>query len=338
MKRAAVLDDYQGEVLALPAWRRLAGRVGLDLYRDTLHDEHALARRLAPYQILVPIRERTRFTSSLIARLPALELLALTGRNSGHVDVPAATARGVLVVETSGSGVAAIEHTIGLIVAAVRRIPQEDHAMREGRWQTGFGIELSGKTLGVIGLGRIGSRIAAFGTFLGMRVLAWGPTLTAERAAQQGATFVPLETLLQQSDIVTLHTRLSDMTRGLLTGRHLALMKPTSYLINTARGPLVDEPALVQVLRERRIAGAALDVFEIEPLPADHPLRGLDNVVLTPHVGYVTREAYDIFFTQAADNIAAWLDGKMPSRALNPEALERRPHARGLGKGATDGD
>jgi phosphoglycerate dehydrogenase-like enzyme len=325
VKRAAVLDDYQGDVLTLPVWHRLEGRVSVDLYRDTLHDEDALARRLAPYHILVPIRERTRFTASLLARLPALELLALTGRNSGHVDVPAATKRGVLVVETAGSGVAAIELTIGLIVAAVRRIAQEDRAMREGRWQTGTGVELSGKTLGVIGLGRIGSRIAAFGTFLGMKVLAWGPTLTAERAAQHGATFVPLDALLGESDVVTVHTRLSDMTRGLLTARHLALMKPTAYFINTARGPIVDEAALVQALRERRIAGAGLDVFDVEPLPAGHPLRGLDNVVLTPHVGYVTREAYDIFFAQAVDNIGTWLDGKVPQRALNPEVHPPRP-------------
>ena len=323
MKRAAVLDDYQGEVLTLPVWRRLEGRVAVDLHRDTVHDEDALARRLAPYQILVPIRERTRFTASLLARLPALELLALTGRNSGHVDVPAATARGVLVVETAGSGVAAIELTIGLIVAAVRRIPQEDRGMRGGRWQTGTGVELSGKTLGVIGLGRIGSRIAAFGTFLGMRVVAWGPTLTAERAEKQGANFVPLDTLLRESDVVTIHTRLSDMTRGLITARHLGLMKPTAYLINTARGPIVDESALVQALRERRIAGAGLDVFDVEPLPAGHPLLALDNVVLTPHVGYVTREAYEIFFAQAVDNISAWLDGKVPQRALNPEVHPR---------------
>ena len=324
-KRAAVLDDYQGEVLTLPAWRRLDGRVSIDLYRDTLHDEDALARRLAPYQILVPIRERTRFTASLLARLPALELLAITGRNSGHVDLPAATARGVLVVETSGSGVAAIELTIGLIVATVRRIAQEDRSTREGRWQTGIGIELAGKTLGVIGLGRIGSRIAAFGSFLGMRVIAWGPTLTAERAEKQGASFVPLDTLLRESDVVTIHTRLSDMTRGLITARHLALMKPTAYLINTARGPIVDEAALVQALRERRIAGAGLDVFDVEPLPARHPLLGLDNVVLTPHVGYVTREAYEIFFEQAVDNISTWLDGKVPQRALNPEVQSRAP-------------
>jgi phosphoglycerate dehydrogenase-like enzyme len=324
VKRVAVLDGYQGEVLALPCWQRLAGRAAVDLYRDTLGSEDALARRLAPYEILVPIRERTRFAASLLARLPALGLLALTGRNSGHVDVSAATAGGVLVVETGGSGVAAIELTMGLILAAVRRIPQEERALRAGRWQTGFGVELSGKTLGVVGLGRIGSRIAAFGTFLGMRVLAWGPTLTPARATAAGAAYTPLETLLRESDVVSLHTRLSDMTRGLITARHLALMKPTAFLINTARGPVVDEAALVEALRARRIAGAGLDVFDVEPLPAGHPLLALDNVVLTPHVGYVTREAYDIFFHQAVENIEMYLDGKVPPRALNPEVRQRR--------------
>lgn len=324
MKRAALLDDYQGQVLALPYWQRLGSRVRLDPYRDTLADEETLVGRLAPYEILIAIRERTRFPASLLNRLPALELLALTGRNSGHVDVAAATARGVLVAETTGSSVAAIELTFGLIIATVRRLAQEDRALREGRWQTSIGVDLAGKTLGVVGLGRIGSRVAAFGQFLGMRVLAWGPTLTPERAAAAGVAFTPLETLMAESDVVTLHTRLSPLTRGLITARHLALMKPTAYLINTARGALVDEAALLDVLRHRRIAGAGLDVFDLEPLPAGHPFLALDNVVLTPHIGYVTREAYDAFFSQVVENIEAFLDGKIPPRALNPEALDRR--------------
>jgi len=324
VKRLAVLDDYQGEVASVSHWRRLAGRVHIDQYRDTLTDEAALVRRLDGYEILVAIRERTRFPASLLSRLPRLELLALTGRNSGHVDVTAATAGGVLVAETGGSGAGTVELTIGLLVAVVRRIAQEDRALRAGRWQTSIGVELAGKTLGVVGLGRIGSRIAAFGKFLGMRVLAWGPTLTAERATASGATFVPLETLLAESDVVSLHTRLSDLTRGMIGARGLGLMKPTAYLVNTARGPLVDEAALLETLRDRRIAGAALDVYDKEPLPFDHPLLGLDNVVLTPHLGYVTREGYEAFFREVVDNVAAYLDGKLPPKALNPEALTRR--------------
>ncbi|MGH7392890.1 MAG: D-2-hydroxyacid dehydrogenase family protein [Candidatus Rokuibacteriota bacterium] len=323
MKRVAVLDDYQGAAAALPYWTRLEGRAHLDVFRDTLKSEAALADRLAPHEIIVPIRERTRFPASLLERLPRLELLALTGRNSGHVDVTAATARGVLVTETAGSAAAAVEHTMALLLALVRRIPQEDRALRDGRWQTSVGIELAGKTLGVVGLGRIGGRIAAFGTFLGMQVLAWGPTLTAERAAAGGARFVPLETLLRESDVVSINTRLSAKTRGLITARELAMMKPTAYLVNTARGPIVDEAALVAALRGRRIAGAALDVFDDEPLPGSHPLPALDNVVLTPHLGYVTREAYDAFFGQAVDAIVAYLDGKIPPRALNADVLQR---------------
>ncbi len=324
MKRIAILDDYQGTAASLPYWSRLNGRASVDLFRDTLASEDALAARLRPYEILVLIRERTRFPASLIQRLPALELLALTGRNSGHVDVAAASDRGILVTETEGSGVAAIEHSIGLLMAVVRRIPQEDRALREGRWQTGHGVELAGKTLGILGLGRIGSRVAAFGRFLGMRVFAWGPTLTGERAAANGVTFVPLDTLFDESDVVSLHLRLSERTRGLVTGHHLSLMKPSAYLINTARGPLVDETALVAALKQRRIAGAALDVFDVEPLPLDHPLLALENVVLSPHVGYVTQEAYHLFFRQVVENIEIYLDGRVPSRARNPEALMRR--------------
>lgn len=322
--RAAVLEDYQDVVRKLPYWEQLRGRVDVDFYSDAVTAEALLLKRLEPYRILIPIRERTRFPAATLDRLPHLELLALTGRNSGHVDVAAATRRGVLVVETGGSGASAIEHSIGMIMAVVRHLPQEDRTMRTGRWQTTMGIDLAGKTLGVVGLGRIGGKIAAFGTFLGMKVLAWGPTLTAERAAAGGATYVPLDRLMAESDVVTLHTRLSDMTRGLITARHLALMKPTAFLVNTARGPIVDEAALVKTLRDRRIAGAALDVFDVEPLPANHPLLGLDNVVITPHIGYVTSDAYDIFFKQTVENIVGYLDGKTPARALNPDALRNR--------------
>jgi phosphoglycerate dehydrogenase-like enzyme len=210
-----------------------------------------------------------------------------------------------------------------MIMAVVRRIPQEDRALRAGRWQTALGIELGGKTLGIIGLGKIGSKIAAFGRLLDMRVLACGLTLTPERAAAGGATMVPLDTLLRDSDVVSVNLRLSDKTRGFLGARHLALMKPTAFLVNSARGPIVDEAALVTALRERRIAGAALDVYDQEPLPANHPLMALDNAVLTPHSGFVTAETYASFFGGAVDQILAWLDGKTPPRALNPDAAAR---------------
>jgi phosphoglycerate dehydrogenase-like enzyme len=325
VKRIGVLDDYQGVVLALPYWARLAGRASLEAFRDTVSDGEALIHRLLPYEILVPIRERTRFSAALLARLPNLELLAMTGRNTGHVDVPAATAQGILVTDTGGSGAGPVELTIGLMLATARGIPQADRGLRAGRWEGGLGVELAGKTLGILGLGRIGSRIAAFGRFLGMRVLAWGPTLTPERAAASEAAFVPLETLFQESDVVSLHLRLSEQSRGLVTAKLLARMKSTASLINTARGPLVDEGALVAALRELRIAGAALDVYANEPLPAAHPLLALDNVVLTPHLGYVTEEAYHVFFKQVVESITSYLDGQVPVRSLNPDVLTRRP-------------
>ena len=211
-----------------------------------------------------------------------------------------------------------VEHTIGLILAVVRRIPQDDRALRAGRWQTALGTELAGRTLGIVGLGKIGTRIAAFGALMGMRVVATGLTLTAARAAAAGARLTDLDALMGESDVVSIHLRLSDRTRGLITARHLALMKPTAYLVNTARGPIVDEAALVETLRAGRIAGAALDVFGAEPLPPAHPLLALDNVVLTPHTGFVTRETFDVFFEQTVASITEWLDGKTPARALNP--------------------
>jgi phosphoglycerate dehydrogenase-like enzyme len=211
------------------------------------------------------------------------------------------------------------------MLAVARRIPEEDRALREGRWQTSLGVELQGKTLGILGLGRIGSRIAAFGKLLGMRVLAWGPTLTDERAAASGAARASLEQLFRESDLISVHLRLSDTSRGLVAADLLGLMKPTAFLINTARGPIVDEGALLEVLGARRIAGAGLDVYDVEPLPPDHPLLRLDIVVLTPHLGYVTQETYRIFFQQVAESIAAHLDGRIPPRCTNPEAARRAP-------------
>ena len=325
MTRIAILDDYQGAALASASWGQFDSRASVAVYRDTVTNEDDLVARLAGYEILVLIRERTRFPASLLARLPALELLALTGRNLGQVDAVAATERGILLTDTEGSGASPVELTIGLMLAVARRIPQETAALRSGRWQTSLGVELRGKTLGILGLGRIGSRIAAFGQFLGMRVCAWGPTLTDERAAAARVTRVPLDQLFHESDIVSVHLRLTDTSRGLVTADLLRRMKPTAFLINTARGPIVDEAALVALLSERRIAGAGLDVYDVEPMPANHPLLGLDNVVLTPHLGYVTQETYRIFFRQVVENIAAYLDGRIPPRCINPAAARRMP-------------
>jgi phosphoglycerate dehydrogenase-like enzyme len=317
VRRLAIIDDWGGMVRGLPFWSRLDGRITIDAFQDTLRDETALAQRLAAHEIVVATRERTFFRAGLIERLPALKMIALGGRHTGQVDLAAAAARGIVVTETEGSAVNAFEHTVALMMALVRRVPQEDRAMRAGRWQTPpLGVDMSGKTLGVVGLGKIGGKMAAFGRLLGMRVLATGITLTDERAAAAGARRVDLDTLLRESDVVTLHYRLSDKTRGLLGAHHLALMKPTAFLVNTARGPIVDEAALVAALRERRIAGAALDVFDAEPLPKEHPLLALDNVVITPHLGFVTAEGYAVFFGQATESIVAFLDGKTPPRVV----------------------
>jgi phosphoglycerate dehydrogenase-like enzyme len=321
MTRLALLDDYQGFASSLPCWKRLEGRAEVQAFRDSVATEEALVNRLRGFPIVVAIRERTQFPASLLKRLSDLRLLALTGKNSGHVDVSAATSCGILVAETAGSGASAFELTIGLLLAAARQIPREDRAMRAGGWQTSMGVELSGKTLGILGLGRIGTRVAAAGHLFNMRVLASGLTLTSERAAAAGVTCATIDNLFRESDFLSIHLRLSERTRGIVTARHLSLMKPTAYLINTARGPLVGESALVVALRDRRIAGAALDVYDVEPLPANHPLRSLDNVVLSPHMGYVTAEAYDGFFTQAVDNVARYLYGELPLRTLNPEVM-----------------
>ena len=321
MTRIAVLDDYQGLASLLPCWKRLEGRAEVQTFRESVATEEALVDRLRGFSIVVPIRERTQFPGSLLKRLSDLKLLALTGRNSGHVDVSAATSCGILVAETDSSPTSAFELTIGLLLAAARQIPREDRAVRAGGWQTSIGAELSGKTLGILGLGRIGARVAAAGHLFNMRVLASGLTLSDERAAAAGATRAIIDDLFRESDFLSIHLRLSERTRGIVTARHLSLMKPTAYVINTARGPLVDESALVAALRERRIAGAALDVYDIEPLPTPHPLRSLDNVVLSPHMGYVTAEAYDRLFTQVVDNVARYLGGELPLRTLNPEVM-----------------
>jgi phosphoglycerate dehydrogenase-like enzyme len=324
MKKVAVLDDYQGAGISQPYWRRLDGRIALEGFRDTVQNEKELAERLRPFQVLVPIRERTHFSARLLQQLPALELLSLTGKNSGQADVAAATEQGILVTQTEGSGPSAIEMTMALMLALAHRVSQEDRSMHLGGWQTGIGFDLCGKVLGIVGLGRIGARIAAFGNQLGMRVLAWSANLTEQKAAAAGATYTQLEDLLRQSDVITLHLRLSERTNRIITARHISLMKPTACFVNTARGPLVDETALVDALRSGRIRGAALDVFDTEPLPVNHPLRSLENVVLTPHMGYVTEQSYDQFFRQAVENIESYLDGRVPAGAMNPQVLADR--------------
>jgi len=315
--RLALLDDYQSVALAMADWGRLPRGVEVVAFADHLADPEAVAARLADFDAVVAMRERTPFPRALLERLPRLRLLVTTGMRNAAIDLAAAAERGVLVCGTGGLPYPTAELAWGLILSLVRRIPREDRATRDGRWQETLGLGLNGKTLGVLGLGTLGSRVARVGRAFEMEVLAWSRHLTAERAAEVGATRVERDELLARADVVTIHLVLGDRTRGLIGARELGLMKPTAYLVNTARGPIVDEAALVAALREGKIAGAGLDVFDEEPLPPDHPLRRLPNTVITPHLGYVTEETYRVFYGQALEDVEAYLRGA-PIRVLRP--------------------
>ena len=316
MTRVAILDDYQGVALLLADWSTLPAEV--TAFRDHLSDETSVAARLAEFDVVVAMRERTPFPRTLVERLPRLRLLVTTGMRNASIDVRAAADRGVVVCGTGGVPSPTAELTWALILALVRHVPREDRATREGRWQETLGTTLAGKTLGILGLGQLGSRVARVGRAFEMEVLAWSQNLTAERAAAVGATLAgSRDEVLARADIVTIHLVLSDRTRGLLGARELALMRPTAYLINTSRGPIVDEPALIAALRAGAIAGAGLDVFDEEPLAPDHPLRRLPNTVITPHLGYVTEETYRVFYPQALEDVRGFLAGT-PVRVLRP--------------------
>jgi len=313
--RVAVLDDYQDVALKMTDWSVLPSDVQVQVFRDHLADPQDVAQRLRGFEIVVAMRERTPFPSRLLAELPQLKLLITTGMRNASINVEAARDLGITVCGTRGLPYPTAELTWGLILALLRRIPQEDRATRAGQWQVSAGEGLNCKVLGVIGLGNLGSQVATVGKAFGMSLLAWSQNLTAERAAQYGARLVSKDELLARSDIVTLHLVLSARTGGVIGARELGLMQRTAYLINTSRGPLVEEQALIQALQQGTIAGAALDVYDTEPLPIDHPLRRLENTVITPHLGYVTVEGYRIFFGDAVEDIRAFLSG-MPTRVL----------------------
>ena len=323
--RVAVLDDYHRVFEADPAIERLRRRVPVDVYTEKLPLE-----RLRAYPILIAMRERTRFDAAFFEAVPGLELIAQTGNHAYHVDMAAATKAGVLVgmassdLETMGAiARSTIELTFGLMIAVLRRIPQTDQAMRRGEWPSFAGRTLAGKKLGILGLGRIGREVAAVARAFGMQVLAWGPTLNAERAERSGATFMQLDALLEQADIVTVQLRLSDDSRGLLNEQRLRRIGPQGVLVNTARGAIVDETALARVLAEGALGAAGLDVFAEEPLAPDSPLRHLDNVVLTSHLGWPADLTYRTFAEAAVAIVEAYLVGNY-ARAVNPEALEHR--------------
>jgi phosphoglycerate dehydrogenase-like enzyme len=313
--RAAVLDDYEGVALRVADWSPVLERVDVDVFSEHIDDEDELARRLAPYDIVVLMRERTPMPASLLERLPNLRLLASTGRKNASIDVVAARDRGITVCGTDSPSSAPGELTWALILGLARNLVVEAERMRRGGWQSSLGADLAGRTLGVIGLGRIGTQVAAVGNAFGMDVLAWSENLTVERAAEVGVRAVPLDRLLAEADVVTVHQVLSKRTRGLLGARELALMKPTALLVNTSRAPIVDAVALLAALEEGRIGGAGLDVFDEEPLPADHPLRTAPRTLLTPHIGYVTEEVFRTYYQGVVEDITAFLDGS-PIRTL----------------------
>ena len=312
MMQVAVLDDYQGAALKSADWQSLHPKIAVEAFPEHIADEAALARRLHTFECVVLMRERTQFRRSLIEKLPNLRLIVSAGMRNAAIDVDAATERKIQVCGTDMLGYPTAELAWGLILAAVRHIAAEDAAMRQGRFQTpALGNGLQGKTLGILGLGRLGSQVARVGKAFGMKLIAWSQNLTDDKAAAEGARRVSKEVLFSESDVVTIHLVLSPRSRGLVGAAELARMKPSSYLVNTSRGPIVDEAALLSSLKSRRIAGAALDVYDIEPLPKDHAFRTLDNVVLTPHLGYGTEEAFRTIYAQAVETIGAFLDGKV---------------------------
>jgi phosphoglycerate dehydrogenase-like enzyme len=306
--RVAILDDYQSAALTLADWSPLAGRVDISVFSDHLDDENTLAERLAPFDVLCAMRERTALRRSLIERLPNLKLIASTGPINAAIDVAAAEERGIEIVHTGYSSTPTIEMAWALILASQRHLVREASSVRAGGWQTTIGGDLRGRTLGLLGLGNIGGPVAQIGCAFGMKVVGWSKHLTPEKAEAVGAVAVSKEELLGSSDVLTIHTLLSRRTRGLIDTPAISLMKPTAWLVNTSRGAIVDESAILTALRQRRIAGYAVDVFEAEPLPADHPFRTMDNVLATPHLGYVTEHLYRTFYGDTVRNIVAWLD------------------------------
>jgi phosphoglycerate dehydrogenase-like enzyme len=313
--KIAILDDYQNVALRMADWSALTGREEITVFNDHLADPVAIVERLAPFDVICVMRERTPLPREILQRLPKLKLIASTGARNASIDMAAAKELGIAVTATGYRSTSTIELTWALILASVRPVIRENEAVRDGRWQTSIGEELSGKILGVMGLGNIGAAVARIGLAFGMTIIAWSQNMTPEKAETAGATLVSKDELFRQADIVTIHLILSGRTRGLVGAAELALMKPTSRLINTSRGPIVDEAALVKALRSHALAGAAIDVFDQEPLPSHHPFRTMDNVLATPHIGYVTENLYRTFYGDAVTSITAWLDKQAQGKA-----------------------
>ncbi|MCF2522515.1 D-2-hydroxyacid dehydrogenase family protein [Bradyrhizobium sp. G127] len=314
--RVAILDDYQNVALKLADWPKLGHKVDITVFDKPFVSSDEAIHALKDFEIVCAMRERTHFTREVLTALPNLKLLLTSGMKNAAFDMDAAKERGVTVCGTGGFGNATASLAIGLMLELTRHIGLENARMHAGEpWQVTMGEDVEGKTLGVVGLGKLGTKVATIAKTLGMNVIAWSQNLTPEACAAAGVGYAAKEELFATADIISIHLILSSRTRGLIAAADLVRMKPTAYLVNTARGPIVDEAALLDVLQKRKIAGAALDTFSMEPLPVDHPIRKLDNVVLTPHLGYVTAENYRRYYGDMVEDIAAWLDGK-PVRVM----------------------
>jgi phosphoglycerate dehydrogenase-like enzyme len=329
MIKIAILDDYAKVALQLADWSALDGKAEIKVFEQHLTEDEA-AVALKPFDVLCTVRERMSLPRSLFERLPNLKLVTIIGLDLPNLDMAAATEHGVIVSHSNFANPlfanmvnATPELTWGLMIATVRHLSLESRRMHEGAWQSTVGVNLAGRTLGLLGLGRIGSRMAEYARVFGMPVIAWSQNLTDEKAKSLGAERVEKDDLFRRSDIVSIHVRLSDRTRGLVTARELALMKPGAYLINTSRGPIVVEADLLAALRAGKIAGAGLDVFDEEPPPRTHPFRTMDNVTVAPHLGYVTRESLTAFYVDTLEAVVAFVNGT-PIRIANPAALAHR--------------
>ncbi|MGF1649594.1 MAG: D-2-hydroxyacid dehydrogenase family protein [Hyphomicrobiaceae bacterium] len=315
MARIAILDDYQNLALTLADWSELRSAHMVTVFDRAITDRHQLIETLLPYDAVCLMRERTGFGADVIGSLPNLKLIVTAGMRNAAIDIAAATARGIVVSGTPQNSHATAELTLGLMLSLARHIAAEAASMRAGGWQSTLGSELAGKTLGIIGLGHLGSKVAAYGHALGMNVVAWSQNLTDARAEQVGARRLMKDQLFREADVITIHVKLSERSRGLVAEREFELMKPSAMIINTSRGPIIDEAALVMALSSGRIAGAGIDVFDEEPLPGDHPLRREPRALLTPHLGYWTRENLTVWYKGMEESVRAWAAGA-PIRVL----------------------
>ena len=306
--KVAILDDYQNVALQLADWSAVRQHAEITVFNDHLADPAAVVARLRSFEVVCVMRERTPLTRDILQQLPELKLIASTGPRNASIDTKAAADLGIAVTATGYDSTPTIEFTWSLILACMRRIDREAASLKAGGWQTSLGSNLRDKSLGVVGLGNIGQEIARIGLAFGMKVVAWSQNLTEEKASAAGAILVDKQTLFREADVVTVHLVLSGRTKGLIGAPEFALMKPTARFVNTSRGPIVDEAALVEALQARRIAGAAVDVFDVEPLPPDHPFRKLENILATPHIGYVSEDLYRTFYGDASTSIAKWLE------------------------------